>query len=107
MDIKETKELVRFGMNLGNALQAAMEDNKIDFMDTIKFLPVLKDLKPAIDGIMSIPEELADLSNEEKEELMDFCKSEFDLEDDELEAKIEMGFDVGITLLHLALDLKK
>lgn len=107
LGIKETKDLVRFGLSLGKGIQEAMEDGKIDLLDAMKFLPVLKDLKPAIEGAKEIPAELKDMDDEERAELLDFFQKEFDLEDDELELKVEAGLQVALSLLQLALGFLK
>lgn len=107
MDMKETKEIVRFGLKLGKALQEAMEDGNINLIDAFKFLPVLKELKTAVEGAAKIPAELKDMDDEERAELLDYFQEHFDLEDDELEAKVEMALDVGLALLKLALGFIK
>ena len=105
--IKELKELVKFGLKLGEALGKALEDGKINLVDALKFLPVLKDLKIALEGASEIPAELKDLDEAELQELKVFIKDEFNLPDDALEAKIEMGLEVAVSLISLALGFKK
>jgi len=107
MDVKETKEVIRFGLSLGNALRKAMEDGNINLLDALKFLPVLRELKPAIEGAKKIPAELKDLDEAEKAELLAYFKKEFELKDDELEAKVEMALEVGLSLSKLALGFLK
>jgi hypothetical protein len=107
MDMKETKELVRFSLKLGQALQSALEDGNINLMDAIKFIPVLKDLQAAIAGAAKIPAELKDLDETELQALTEYVKEEFDIPNDELESKIEMGLDVGLHLIKLAMGFMK
>lgn len=107
MGIKETKDVVRFGLSLGDALKRALEDGSINILDALKFLPVLKHLQEAIQGASKIPAELKDLDEAEKAELLAFFREEFDLSNDDLEAKIEAGLQVGLGLLQLALGVIK
>jgi hypothetical protein len=107
MDIKETKELVGFGLHLASAIKDAMDDGKMNILDFPKFFKVLKKLKPALDGIEMIPSELKDLDDAEKAELMAAFQDKFDIGNADLEAKIEMALDASLSLLRLVLDFKK
>lgn len=107
MDIKETKEMTAFVLHLGQAFQEAMKDGKISIIDAFKFLPALRGLKGAIEGADKIPAELKDLSEAERTELSEYIRTEFDLVDDELEAKIEMALDLALDLIKLAASFRK
>jgi hypothetical protein len=106
-NIKETKELVSFGLSAGVAIAKALEDGKFGVIDVIKFLPVLKAAKEAFQGVDQIPAELLDLSDIEKDELVQMVKSDFDLPDDKVEAMIEAGFEVALSVLQIVTSLKK
>lgn len=105
--IKETKELVKFGLVLGKALAEALADGKVDLTDALKFLPVLRELKDAVEGIDQVPTELKDLDDAEKKELLEYIKGEFDLENDEVEAKCEEALTAATSLVYLAYGLVK
>ena len=70
-NIKETKELIRSGILLKNAVKLSKADNgKVDFpQDLVNFFPLLTSLPIGIGGADKIPNELTDLSSSEIEEL--------------------------------------
>lgn len=105
--VKEFKDVVRFGLKLGQALQGALEDGSINIMDALKFLPVLKELQSAVQGANKIPAELKDLDEKEKDELVAYFQKEFDLPNDAMEHMIEMSVQVGFSLLQLGLGFVK
>lgn len=96
--IKETKEVLAFAMSLHMMYDQAKADGKIDMNDVgLIILPVTK-LIPAIDNIKAVSEEIKDLDAAEKAELDAWIKQEYDIADDELEAKIEKGLSLVLSL---------
>ena len=67
--MKETLELLTAIFHIKLAYQEAMADDKIDWTDTTKFIPVIKPIITAIKGIDKIPTELLDIDQEGLEEL--------------------------------------
>jgi len=104
--IKETKELVAFSMALVKTAVEVAADGKVGLSDLVTLVGALKDAPDALVGIDQIPAELSDLSPEEVTELVAFIKEKFDLADDELEAKIELGFDVAASVASAILKWK-
>jgi hypothetical protein len=96
--VKETKELVGFGLGLGNAVGTALADGKLELSEASLLLPVLLKTPEAFGGIAQIGQELGELDEQEKAELKSFVESEFNIPQDNIEAAIE-------TALKLALDL--
>lgn len=89
--IKETTELLAAAISLGNSIGLALEDGKISVGDLPAFLsPVLK-LPAALAGIDEVPSEMADLSQEEREELYAYVRDNFDIPTDKIEVAIEEG----------------
>ena len=93
--IEETKELLAFGFKFQKAITSSLEDGKVNMLtDAPKFLSALLAAPKAFGGIGVVPKELADLSVEEKAELMEFARGEFELADKELEQLIEDTLDL-------------
>lgn len=78
--IEETKDAVIAVCALGNAIASSLEDDgKVTLGDLPKFInPVVK-LPAAISGIGEVPKELADLTDEEKEELVALVEGELEV----------------------------
>lgn len=105
--IKETKELVSFLLAVHQAYQLSNADGKIDFKDLPHiYNPLMKSIQ-AFNGLDKIPAELKDLDDEERKELVELFKADFDLADDVLEQKIEEGFAVALQLAKFITGLPK
>lgn len=96
---KELKDALALAMSLHMAYDKSMEDGKLSVTDFTNLVDPMMKLLPALEGAKSIPAEMADLDAEEKEELVAWMKANYDLRDDELEAKIEAGLAV---VVHIA-----
>jgi hypothetical protein len=105
--IKETKELVKFMLGLGNSLDKALDDKKISVMDVPLFMGVFMDMAPAFDGIAKVPAEIKDLSAEEMAELSAFVQQEFDIKSDRTEAIIEGALMLAADIYKYAKLFKK
>ena len=107
MGTKEFDEMVSFGMGLGQAIAQALEDGKVNFSDVFKVLPALMSASDAFEGVENIPAELADLDDAEYANLVAKFKKEFDLDDDEVEAKVELGYQIALKVAQLVASFKK
>ena len=96
--IEETKEFVKWGLQLGMAVEAALQDGKISWLDATSFMKVVTGAPKAITGIDKVPKELGDMDAAEKKELSEYIKLELDLENDGLEDKIEKGLALALEL---------
>jgi hypothetical protein len=76
--IKETKELLKFGILAKDVFVAAKADGKIDLGDLGLVLPLVGPLNGAIQGVGEIPAELADLDEGEFDELVALAKETVD-----------------------------
>lgn len=87
--IEETKDVAKFLCRTTNAVLNSLEDDgKITFTDFPKFAGVAMAIFPALSGISEVPKELADLTEDEFNELKELVKEELELDDD-VEAVIE------------------
>lgn len=100
-DIKELKELIHFISSLAQAIASSLEDGKIGLTDLFKFFSVLKSAGPAFQGMGSMREEIADLSEAEKQELRLLIEKDLDLENKLVEGWIEQALEAAIALLDL------
>jgi len=96
--IKETKDAMEFLLALHNGVQVSMEDGKINFFDLPNLVKPMLKLSAAMEGMKSIPAELSELDADEVAEIKEMFKSQFDLADDVLEAKIEEGLGALLML---------
>lgn len=69
--MKETLEIFQLAIKLKLAFDNAKEDGKITWTDSMYLVNVIPSLLDAIDGIDQVPNEWADLSDDEKVELQD------------------------------------
>ena len=105
--IKESKEFVLFGVALGDALYKSFEDGSIGLSDIFKLVPVFKSAKAALEGLAGVPEELKDLDDAEKEELVAAVKAQFDIADDKMELAIESAFEMAVAAIQLIASFQK
>jgi hypothetical protein len=100
-NIKETKECLNFALSLGSAIARSLEDGKFSFSDLVYFFSAMQTATDAIEGAQYIPGELADMSKEEKAELIRFATSKFNIEQKDVERRIELGFATALNLVEL------
>lgn len=100
LGIKETKEVLKVGLMLQEALKGALSDGKFGFEDIAQFIPLLGSVSGAIEGIEQVPAELADLDAGEFDELVlvvqDVIK---DVTPDKWEEVVFKGLDLGKAVL--------
>lgn len=78
LTIQETKELLKFAIDLSFAGVFAAEDGKLDFKDLRHFIELIDDILPAFKGLSAVPAELEDLSALEMDELVTVVLTELD-----------------------------
>lgn len=104
---KELKEILSFMCSLANAIgEASDDDGKISRSEALGMLPLLYDVPSAFGGMTEIPAEVADLSQEDIEELAQMIKDELELPQDKIESAIEDGIDLCLRLYALAQKLR-
>jgi len=97
--IKELKELLAFGFKLQKAITGSLEDEKVNWLDTFRFTPVLMSGPSAFEGIKMIDDEIHDLNEEEKQELRDYAAEFYpEFENSELQILVE---DTIMTVLDI------
>lgn len=99
--IKETKELLKFVLDLGMGLEQALADKKMTFGDVGCFLVAFKDAVPAFAGINLVPKEMGNLSDAEIAELVTFVETEFHLNDQKIEHIVDMALSFGFKIYEM------
>ena len=107
MDIIQTRELVHFVIQFGNALGASLEDGKVGMSDLGHFFGAMTSAAAAFSNMQEIPKELKDLDAAEKMELLLMIEEEFDIPQDELETTLERVLKTGVAIAELIADLMK
>jgi hypothetical protein len=95
--ISELKDVVKFGIGVGEALADGVQ---------LSDLGALLELPNAISGISSVPEELSDLDDEERIELINYIRDEFDLPDEKVEEFVEDSLALVIAIHKLIVKFK-
>jgi len=105
LSIKETAEAVEFvGTLISNVAEAA-KDNKLDWTDAIKFTAAARKLPAAVSNYVAIPAELADLSDEEADQLVEVFAQSLELSDKEVEHFAERGVELAVLLTSYIADI--
>ena len=105
--IKETSEVLRFGLSLTRACAFSVADGKLSVLDVIYFKDVILTFSDAITDIRKVPAELADLDEAEIKELKRIAEEEFSIPVQKLETAIKAALGIALDLLKLIMDLKK
>ena len=100
-DIQNIKELLLFVCRLVNAIDKTLEDGKFKFTELVNFIGAAQAIPAAVADIKEIPAEFKDLTDEEKAELVQYVKDEFDILGDEVEEFVEEAFKVALDLAKL------
>lgn len=105
--IKETSDVLRFGLSLVKACAFSLADGKLTITDAIYFKNVILTFSDAIIDIKKVPSELADLDESEIKILKKIAQDEFSVPVEKLETAIKSALGIALDLLKLILDLKK
>jgi len=105
--VKETKDLLTFAASLGEGIYETMKDGRFSIGDVKHFFPAAKDLVPAVSGILSVPGEMADLTDVELDEMKQHFAVEFDIPSDKIEEFVEKMMAFGLSALEVILFIKR
>ncbi|MBP98756.1 hypothetical protein CMK18_22640 [Candidatus Poribacteria bacterium] len=97
--LKETKEVLDFVISLGESLASSLDDGSLGVTDLINFWEPVSKLSDALDGFEKIVAEIGNLTSEDLDYLREYIKSEFDIEDNQIESLIEDGLEAAIIIL--------
>ncbi len=90
---------------IGVDIADALEDGKFGWADTVGLAKNIPDVIGAAKAAKELPDELRDLDEAEKQEILDHFSDRFDLPNDELEEQLERVFKVGVNLAREVVDI--
>jgi hypothetical protein len=100
--IEETKDVVSFLAATGNAINESLaDDGKISVGEYTKFISPVGKLFPAVTGFNQVIQELGELNDDEKKEIIDQVKAELDINEN-VEAIIEKCLNVSYGINEIA-----
>lgn len=106
-DVKELKEMLKFVIEFGEAIELAMADKKFEIAELALLMGPLMQVGAAFEGLDKIGGELKDLSAVEMAELKTFVEDELDLKNDKIEEVIERGLGMAVVIYDFVKLFKK
>lgn len=103
------KVIAAFGANLGEEIESALSDGKLDLADAPKFFPSLMGISNLIEAVKAKPS-FGALTEAELVDLKTFFAAELNLANDKLELVIESSIAVAVSIvgiISMAKALKK
>lgn len=98
LGVEGIKKVLAFPLSLHMAFEAANADGKINVADIgLLMNPVMK-LTGAIPMAKQAFEEIKDLDEVERADIMQWSQAEYDISDDVLEEKVEAGIDLALAV---------
>lgn len=105
---KETKELLTLAMNLQDEIYNITADRKVTIMEVFTSgLSLFRNGKNGIEGIQDVAKELDAATGNEINELKSWFASKFDIEDEKLEAVMELSLNAILDLVRSAYAIKQ
>lgn len=101
MGIDELKDVIRFGISLGESVDQALADGKFDITELGLLMTPIMQIGPAFTGIDKVGGEIKDLDEAELAELKLFVEEELDLANDKVEEIIEKALGIGVQVYGL------
>lgn len=99
--IKELRELTDWVFDISDAIIASIEDDgKVTLADAPRFIQPLIKAPSALGGINQIPQEIANISDEDMDALITLVKDRFKITDKKLEGYIENIFYSALQLAY-------
>ena len=99
--MNETKQLLNFVFSLTEGIFKSLEDGKFGLTDMMNFVEAFKGLPGAIDDAHLIVSEIKNMTDEQKAELKQWVKDDFDIPLEGVEAAVESGLSIIIDLFSL------
>lgn len=96
--IQELKELLIFGFLLQDTITGFVRTEKPrwrKWLSAFKFAPLIPTIQPAFEGLGNPLDHWRKLSPDERQELCEWAKEEFDIDNDALEEVIEDSIGVA------------
>lgn len=99
--IENLKRLILFACDFTKQMATALEDGKFGWQDSFGFIDEVAQIPALAKSFNAIKLELSELSPEERQELYDYLKTEFDIPNDAVEVMIENSLSFAISAIGL------
>jgi hypothetical protein len=97
MEVQDLKTVVKFGITLGESLEKALADKKVDISDIALLMSPLMQVGGAVEALGKI--KVKEVTKEQMTELVAFVKEELELDHEQVEAVIEAALDLVVNVL--------
>lgn len=105
--MKELKELVKFAIDLGEAMDRSLSDNKLDMADLGNFIGAMQSAGPALSDVSGALSFFKAPTVEGLEEIKAFVASELQLSNEKVEKLVEKVVVILASVLELVLMMKE
>lgn len=92
-DIKDTLEILDFGLKLQDAIRQSLSDKRITILDAVHLFAPLTAAGPAFDNIKNVKRELADMTPDGRAIVVAYIQDRFNIANAELEALVMETID--------------
>ena len=99
--IKETKELLKFVIELAEAIDISLADGEFTFGDITNLVSAMMAAGDGFADINLIPAEMKDLNEAEALELYTYVKDELELDNPKTEEIVECALEIGLKVYQL------
>lgn len=106
-DVKETKEVLKLLIELGEGLEKAFADKKFEISEIALLITPLMFSTAALEGIALMPKEIKDMDAAEFAEIKEYIEVELDLENDKIELIIEKAIGLAMNVMNFVSLFKK
>lgn len=87
--VENLKKFVKFACGFTEQVAEVLEDGKVQLLELPKFLDEVLEIPGLVKSWEAVKKELSELSPEERQEVYDYLKDEFDIPNDRVELAIE------------------
>lgn len=94
------KKLIKFGCDLTSQIASSLEDGW-SWHDAFGFVDEVAAIPGVVKSFPAIKKELSELSPEERQDIYDYVKAEFDIPNDRLEVVVENSLALAISAVAL------
>lgn len=103
--IEIVKKALGFAIGLSQSINSSLEDNKMTFFEAIGLIGKVFNVAEIVNNRAQLISELYDLDENEKKELMDWVRDNYDVEDDKIETTLEKTLELVMDIIDYALEL--
>lgn len=105
--IQLVQKALGFAIGLAQSINASLEDNKMTFFEAIGLIGKVFGVAEIVNNRSQLVSELYDLDENEKRELMDWVRANYDVKDDKVEKTVEETLNLMVNVIDYALELSE